>query len=174
MKTNERIKRDKISANIHVFIGAVLLCFYGVINLIFIEDISKGEETEALDFIIAFIFFGLPGLALLIKSIKNKRIIYLFKNYVTTMSAASNGSISNIARITGKSEDFVKDKISKMIKNKYFINARIEGDQLLINGRKLTKEEKLKVVSAQCKTCGAIGRNVLTENSFCEYCGSTL
>ncbi len=174
MKTNKKIKRDKILAKIYVFIGAVLLCSYGFLNLIFIENIVKGEATDNLDFIISFIFFGLPGLALLIKSINNKRIIYLFKNYVTTMSAASNGSISNIAKITGKSENFVKNKISKMIKNKYFTDARIEGDQLLINGRRLTKVEKLKVVNSQCKTCGAIGRNVLTKNSFCEYCGSKL
>ncbi len=163
----------QITGTILIFLNSLFLI--AVAASIF--DTSDNTSTAIIVISLILLLGFLTASILVLRWGNNtKKLIRTFKNYVCIMSAGSSGKLENVANIIDENEKVVTSNIEKMIKKKYFINAYIDKSkkELIIAGKSLSSANSLDAVNTTCIGCGAVSNNLISEDSYCEYCGSML
>ncbi len=170
-KSKVKIVVDKILSIIFLILGGMGLLF----NTFLLSFAIFGSDTD-LSIIIIFSVLDLLAFLMFRWGYKTNKLIILFKSYAYIISSSANGKLSNIASILGKSEATITKELKTMINKKYFANAYIDYNtkQLIIAGKSLDTSNLSKAISTRCTGCGAISRNVIGNDNYCEYCGTLL
>lgn len=141
---------------------------------------------SSIDIVMMIIFFGL-AILLLAFSTRRKKLVKLFKLYVSILSKDGNGSIANLALATKSSTNVVMANLQKMIDKKYFANAYIDLNTLCIvfpNHAQAASAAEANVRDTAkpspgfhtltCRGCGGVNRIAMGQVGECEYCGSPI
>ena len=132
-------------------------------------------------FVIFCIIADILGIFLIMLSRKRKKLISDFKNYVNIISGNTSGSITNIAEVTGASQDIVINNLELMIKKGYFANAYIDRETNCIvlkannaNKKETAESTQNEYITVTCKCCGGINKIEKGKVGECDFCGSPL
>ncbi len=184
---SDNIKKSKVKLTFDItlvlisqIIGILFMMWFFtfIIFSSFMFSYFKHIGKLPLFFVLALVvvILGFVGFKLWRWAKRTKKLTELFKDYVYIMSVRSNSKLKYIANIAGESQGSVTNNISKMIDKGYFCNARIDksNNELLIAGKSLYREDLSNSVETICKSCSATSRNMIGEDTYCEYCGSLL
>ncbi|NLJ31339.1 MAG: hypothetical protein GX424_07060 [Clostridiales bacterium] len=181
------VNNSKTAIVISQIIATVQMVF-GVLFVLFGLLGGLGQKTiDAADIVVIILFVG-GGIWLILSSVKRRKLVRLFRQYVSILSRNESCSIADLALATKASEDAVQSKLQKMIKKKYFTSAYIDRDTHRVvlprhaypsapnaaDGINREAQNMPEVVTVVCKGCGAVNRLVKGQVSECEYCGSAI
>jgi len=144
-----------------------------IVIVVLVEDAANVDEV---DIALLLIFIAIAA-ALITGGIKIKRRIRRFRRYVAFISTSGTTSIDNIAANTGKSVNFVRNDLQKMITKKFFANATIDyvTNEIIIRGVQpvqATNPGTTKLEAFTCMGCGASGTRLQGSSGNCDYCGT--
>jgi Zn finger protein HypA/HybF involved in hydrogenase expression len=158
-----RVKIKKVKNEILLAVGiAGLIIFGGTFIFCLFENEYNSE-------VISFIFMMI-SILIIYKAIKNRTIISSIYFYYRYFEGDLNGyiNISDMVNVIGKSENEIKNELTKLLKKKYMENFIIkqnqEGYQVILQ----SKTEKF-----ECKNCGAIINKSVHFTRTCPYCGGS-
>ncbi len=179
-KSKVKLVTDNLLAVIAQIIGTVLIFINSALLITAIieifEEVNNTDTIVMISVIIFLLALLIAGIFLLRWGNDIKMLSKTFKNYVCVMSAGSNGKLEYIANIVGENQKKVKSNIEKMINKRYFVNAYIDESkkELIIAGQSLSNANLLEAVNTTCRGCGAVSSNLISEETYCEYCGALL
>ena len=174
---------SKITSILQFVAGSFLLICYIVCLIMYLTDEDFKIKAEG-EFWIYVLFLGVPGVMLIIFSIKKKRLINEFKKYFPVLLIDPEYSISNLAASVGEPENIVKKNLLLMIKRKYFINACInQKTNCLVFGNMSSEDSSESEINVNqqheyvfytCKSCGATNKVIKGQQAVCEFCGNVI
>ena len=141
---------------------------------------SSGVLSVFFVFLAVSIFF-------IVKGYQIKHKIMRFKQYVLLISNQHLTLIVDLAGSIGKSTDFVKNDLQKMINSKFFTNAFINEStgEIIIGGLQpppvstpmweqtgIPSKPRIELENFTCPGCGASGLKPKGAPCNCEYCGA--
>jgi len=134
------------------------------------------EEDTVGTAVICIILIAFSVLAI-IKGVQIKRRVKRFKQYVSLISGQQMTSLENIAASTNQTVDFVGNDLKKMIKSRFFAQAKIDtaANEIVIGGtatRPKRSQTQTELEDYICSGCDAQGSKPKGSGGICDYCGS--
>jgi len=91
-------------------------------------------------------------------------------------------SLENIAASTNQSVDFISNDLQKMIKSRFFSNAKIDSatNEIIIGGKQKStvsqahSSAKSEEEAYTCPGCDATGNKPKGTRITCDYCGTEI
>lgn len=168
-------------------VGVFLLVVFGICTICYFTDAAY-RESAGDSFLISCLVFDAIGVWLVVLSASKKKLIREYRRYVSYIVAEPTGSIPKIAAAAGKAPYEVRNKLERMIKRDFFVDAHIDynTDCIVIGKARAVKPENVnvaainmnatektavRVVTAQCKYCGGHNKLYKGQAAECDYCG---
>ena len=197
-KSKVAIVTSQIWQVVEMIVGCCLAGFFALATILSIGQESFTTEPKVLCAVCIAL-----GAFLIFNSIKRKKLIKAFKEYVQILAGDPFNSLDTIAEATNTSYDVVKKNVAQMIKKNYFANATIDDNArcLILNGKvdthqvlndkaqvsqakkpapvpkesvAATPAPAVELLSIKCKGCGAINMVGRGKVVECEYCGNMI
>lgn len=156
----------------------------GIFGLLgFIVFVSGAETTVNRASGTFFYFLVLfVGIVLIFLSRKIRGRVERFQTYSALITHKQMVTVYDIAEQSGKSADFVKADLQKMIDNQFFINTYIDAQSGEIVTNKpvsVAREQVIQNAASEmktviCSSCGAKNMTQTGQSHICDYCGSPL
>lgn len=166
---------NKIIQKLEAIFGWVWTVFMTIALLgnTFREDYSF-TSIDAIMYPICFLI----GIACILDAFRRKKLVKIFKKYISQLSVDATGSLKNIAAATGTSVDEVKKNLTKMIDKRFFINAYInEAENRLVLpsvSANTSNAPQMEYILCNCPNCGGANRIIKGTVAACDFCGSPL
>lgn len=182
------MNKSKVAVTADAVIGKILSIVgyaYGsfmllsVIIMIAYEASGESDDSIGVFFIFLIIVFLLaPPVLAILKGTQIKKRQKRFKTYAYLISTQQMTAIENLAASTGKSVDFVRNDLQKMISKRFFANATIDmaANEIIIGDQAAKKaaQPQVEMESYVCPVCDAPGEKSKGQSANCDYCGSSV
>ena len=177
-KSNTAITVSKIISLIQLISGVLLSILFGICIIYYVTD-ANYRVYVGMGFFITSLICEAIGIVLIVFSRKRKKLIKMFREYVSYISSNQNCSIADIARAMNSSQVAVKKNIQLMIDKNFFVYAHInqETNRIVINGAAKYAQKQMpevEFVPIKCKCCGGMNKVVKGRTAECEFCGSPI
>lgn len=125
-----------------------------------------------------FLVFIMIGIIMIFLSIKKRRFILCFREYVKRLSLEdSTGSIEELSRLMNSSANKVRANLKKMIAKNFFANAYIDEKEdkiIFVIQKEEINNSNVEYEVFVCNSCGGSNKIIKKKVCKCEFCGSWL
>lgn len=176
-------KKVLIKAYLQLIFGWMITTFSALMILVGIILIKNTDSMDGIILIIFGVLFVF-GIRLTAKAIQKIKLVKKFHGYSAILDNNSETSLDILASSVGISVMKINKEIKDMIFLGLFPDAYVDNNNRLILGTKAVQQdnkeqpsassEEKKLVTVQCKGCGATNKIMIGAVGECEFCGSQI